>query len=152
MHPAFPNGGIRNTFEARGYSAWDPSSPAFIVDDTLCIPTVFIAYTGESLDYKAPLLKALRAVDKAAVDVCHYFNPEVKKVVAYLGWEQEYFLVDEGLYAARPDLLLTGRTLMGHDSAQEPTVGRPLLRCHPHPCGSFHEGPGNRGVETGHPR
>ena len=115
---SFPNGGIRNTFEARGYSAWDPSSPAFIVDDTLCIPTVFIAYTGEALDYKAPLLKALRAVDKAAVDVCHYFNPEVKKVVAYLGWEQEYFLVDEGLYAARPDLLMTGRTLMGHDSAK----------------------------------
>ena len=115
---SFPNGGIRNTFEARGYSAWDPSSPAFIVDDTLCIPTIFIAYTGESLDYKAPLLKALRAVDKAAVDVCRYFNPEVKKVVAYLGWEQEYFLVDEGLYAARPDLLMTGRTLMGHDSAK----------------------------------
>lgn len=115
---SFPNGGIRNTFEARGYSAWDPSSPAFIVDDTLCIPTIFIAYTGESLDYKAPLLKALRAVDKAAVDVCHYFNPEVKKVIAYLGWEQEYFLVDEGLYAARPDLLMTGRTLMGHDSAK----------------------------------
>ena len=115
---SFPNGGLRNTFEARGYSAWDPSSPAFIVDDTLCIPTIFIAYTGESLDYKAPLLKALRAVDKAAVDVCHYFNPEVKKVVAYLGWEQEYFLVDEGLYAARPDLLMTGRTLMGHDSAK----------------------------------
>ena len=115
---SFPNGGIRNTFEARGYSAWDPSSPAFIVDDTLCIPTIFIAYTGESLDYKAPLLKALRAVDKAATDVCRYFNPEVKKVVAYLGWEQEYFLVDEGLYAARPDLLLTGRTLMGHDSAK----------------------------------
>ena len=115
---SFPNGGIRNTFEARGYSAWDPSSPAFIVDDTLCIPTIFIAYTGESLDYKAPLLKALRAVDKAAVDVCRYFNPEVKKVVAYLGWEQEYFLIDEGLYAARPDLLMTGRTLMGHDSAK----------------------------------
>ena len=115
---SFPNGGIRNTFEARGYSAWDPSSPAFIVDDTLCIPTVFIAYTGEALDYKAPLLKALRAVDKAAVNVCRYFNPEVKKVVAYLGWEQEYFLVDEGLYAARPDLLMTGRTLMGHDSAK----------------------------------
>ncbi len=115
---SFPNGGIRNTFEARGYSAWDPSSPAFIVDDTLCIPTIFIAYTGESLDYKAPLLKALRAVDKAAVDVCRYFNPDVKKVFAYLGWEQEYFLVDEGLYAARPDLLLTGRTLMGHDSAK----------------------------------
>ncbi|MBQ8044915.1 MAG: glutamine synthetase III, partial [Bacteroidales bacterium] len=115
---SFPNGGIRNTFESRGYSAWDPSSPAFIVDDTLCIPTVFIAYTGESLDYKAPLLKALHAVDKAAVEVCKYFNPEVKKVIAYLGWEQEYFLVDEGLYAARPDLLLTGRTLMGHESSK----------------------------------
>ena len=115
---SFPNGGIRNTFEARGYSAWDPSSPVFIVDDTLCIPTVFIAYTGESLDYKAPLLKALRAVDKAAVDVCHYFDADVKKVFAYLGWEQEYFLVDEGLYAARPDLLLTGRTLMGHEASK----------------------------------
>ncbi|WP_303026111.1 glutamine synthetase III, partial [uncultured Parabacteroides sp.] len=115
---SFPNGGIRNTFEARGYSAWDPSSPAFIVGDTLCIPTVFIAYTGESLDYKAPLLKALEAVNKAAVDVCHYFNPDVKKIYAYLGWEQEYFLVDEGLYAARPDLLLTGRTLMGHESSK----------------------------------
>ena len=115
---SFPNGGIRNTFEARGYSAWDPSSPAFIVGDTLCIPTVFIAYTGESLDYKAPLLKALEAVNKAATDVCHYFNPDVKKVYAYLGWDQEYFLVDEGLYAARPDLLLTGRTLMGHESSK----------------------------------
>lgn len=115
---SFPNGGIRNTFEARGYSAWDPSSPAFIVGDTLCIPTIFIAYTGESLDYKVPLLKALEAVNKAAVDVCHYFNPDVKKVYAYLGWEQEYFLVDEGLYAARPDLLLTGRTLMGHESSK----------------------------------
>ena len=115
---SFPNGGIRNTFEARGYSAWDPSSPVFVVDDTLCIPTVFIAYTGESLDYKTPLLKALSAVGKASVDVCRYFNPEVKKVVAYLGWEQEYFLVDEGLYAARPDLLLTGRTLMGHEASK----------------------------------
>ena len=115
---SFPNGGVRNTFEARGYSAWDPSSPVFVVDDTLCIPTIFIAYTGESLDYKAPLLKALRAVNKAAVDVCHYFNTDVKKVVAYLGWEQEYFLVDEGLYAARPDLLLTGRTLMGHEASK----------------------------------
>ena len=115
---SFPNGGIRNTFEARGYSACDPSSPVFVVDDTLCIPTIFIAYTGESLDYKAPLLKALRAVNKAAVDVCHYFDPSVKKVMAYLGWEQEYFLVDEGLYAARPDLLLTGRTLMGHEASK----------------------------------
>lgn len=114
----FPNGGIRNTFEARGYTAWDPSSPAFIVDDTLCIPTVFVSYTGEALDYKTPLLKALNAVDKAATDVCNYFDNSVKKVYSYLGWEQEYFLVDEGLYAARPDLLLTGRTLMGHESAK----------------------------------
>ena len=115
---SFPNGGIRNTFEARGYSAWDPSSPVFVVEENLCIPTIFIAYTGESLDYKAPLLKALRAVNKAAVDVCHYFDPNVKKVMAYLGWEQEDFLVDEGLYAARPDLLLTGRTLMGHEASK----------------------------------
>ena len=115
---SFPSGGIRATFEARGYSAWDPTSPAFVMDDTLCIPTIFISYTGEALDYKAPLLKALHAVDKAAVDVCHYFDPEVKKVFSYLGWEQEYFLVDEGLYAARPDLLMSGRTLMGHNSAK----------------------------------
>lgn len=115
---SFPNGGIRNTFEARGYTAWDPSSPAFVIGDTLCIPTIFIAYTGEPLDYKAPLLKALEAVNKAAVDVCHYFNPDVRKVHSYLGWEQEYFLVDSGLYAARPDLLLTGRTLMGHESSK----------------------------------
>ena len=115
---SFPSGGIRCTFEARGYSAWDPTSPVFIIDDTLCIPTVFISYSGESLDYKAPLLRALHAVNVAATDVCHYFDPSVKKVVSNLGWEQEYFLVDEGLYAARPDLLLTGRTLMGHDSAK----------------------------------
>ena len=115
---SFPSGGIRNTFEARGYTAWDPSSPAFIVDDTLCIPTVFISYTGEALDYKTPLLKAINAIDKAATDVCHYFDPLVKKVVSYLGWEQEYFLVDENLYATRPDLMLTGRTLMGHESAK----------------------------------
>lgn len=115
---SFPSGGIRNTFEARGYSAWDPSSPAFIVDDTLCIPTIFIAYTGESLDYKAPLLKSIEAVTKAAIDICHYFYPNVKKVFCYLGWEQEYFLVDEGIYAARPDLLLSGRTLMGHESSK----------------------------------
>jgi len=114
----FPNGGLRNTFEARGYSAWDPSSPAFIVDDTLCIPTVFISYTGEALDYKTPLLKALNSINKAATDVCHYFDPSVKKVFSFLGWEQEYFLVDEGLYSARPDLLLTDRTLMGHESAK----------------------------------
>ena len=115
---SFPSGGIRSTFEARGYSAWDPTSPVFIIDDTLCIPTVFISYTGEALDYKAPLLRALHAVNVAATEVCHYFDPMVKKVTSNLGWEQEYFLVDEGLYSARPDLLLTGRTLMGHDSAK----------------------------------
>lgn len=115
---SFPNGGIRNTFEARGYSAWDPTSPVFIMDDTLCIPTIFISYTGESLDYKAPLLRALHAVNVAATEVCHYFDERVKKVTTNLGWEQEYFLVDEGLYSARPDLMLTGRTLMGHDSAK----------------------------------
>ncbi|CDA94389.1 glutamate--ammonia ligase catalytic domain protein [Prevotella sp. CAG:1320] len=115
---SFPNGGIRNTFEARGYSAWDPTSPVFILDDTLCIPTIFISYTGEALDYKAPLLRALHAVNVAATEVCHYFDSSVKKVVSNLGWEQEYFLVDEGLYNARPDLVLTGRTLMGHDSAK----------------------------------
>ena len=115
---SFPSGGIRSTFEARGYSAWDPTSPVFIIDDTLCIPTVFISYTGEALDYKAPLLRALHAVNVAATEVCHYFDPTVRKVTSNLGWEQEYFLVDEGLYSARPDLLLTGRTLMGHDSAK----------------------------------
>ena len=115
---SFPSGGIRNTFEARGYSAWDPTSPIFIIDDTLCIPTIFISYTGESLDYKAPLLRALHAVSVAATEVCHYFYPDVKKVHSNLGWEQEYFLVDESLYSARPDLVLTGRTLMGHDSAK----------------------------------
>lgn len=116
---AFPSGGIRSTFEARGYSAWDPTSPVFVIGDTLMIPTVFVAYTGEALDYKTPLLKALRAVNDAATDVVHYFNPEVNKVQCNLGWEQEYFLVDEGLYFARPDLLLTGRTLMGHSSAKD---------------------------------
>ena len=124
---SFPSGGIRSTFEARGYSAWDPTSPVFVIGDTLMIPTVFISYTGEALDYKTPLLKALHAVDKAATDVVDkaatdvvkYFNPEVKKVQSNLGWEQEYFLVDEGLYSARPDLLLTGRTLMGHSSAKD---------------------------------
>ena len=115
---SFPSGGIRNTFEARGYSAWDPTSPVFIIDDTLCIPTIFISYTGEALDYKAPLLRALHAVNVAATDVCRYFYPDVKKVTSNLGWEQEYFLVDADLYAARPDLMLTGRTLMGHDSAK----------------------------------
>jgi glutamine synthetase len=115
---SFPNGGIRNTFEARGYSAWDPTSPVFIIDDTLCIPTIFIAYTGEALDYKAPLLRALHAVGNAAKEVCQFFYDDVTKVQVNLGWEQEYFLVDEGLYSARPDLLMTGRTLMGHESAK----------------------------------
>lgn len=115
---SFPNGGIRNTFEARGYSAWDISSPAFIMGNTLCIPTIFISYTGESLDYKTPLLRALNSVDRAATAVARYFDPEVKHVRSYLGWEQEYFLVDEALYNARPDLMLTGRTLMGHESAK----------------------------------
>ena len=115
---SFPSGGIRATFEARGYSAWDPTSPVFIIDDTLCIPTIFISYTGEALDYKAPLKRALHAVDEAASAVARYFDPNVKKVTSNLGWEQEYFLVDEGLYSARPDLMLTGRTLMGHDSAK----------------------------------
>ena len=115
---SFPNGGIRNTFEARGYSAWDPSSPAFIIGSTLCIPTIFISYTGESLDYKAPLLKTLSALDKAATDVCQYFDKNITKVVATLGWEQEYFLIDEALYNARPDLVMTGRTVFGHSPAK----------------------------------
>ena len=115
---SFPNGGIRNTFEARGYSAWDPASPAFIVGTTLCIPTVFISYTGEALDYKTPLLRSISAVDRAATEVCRYFDKSVEKVHSYLGWEQEYFLVDESLWALRPDLMLTGRTLMGHESAK----------------------------------
>ena len=116
---SFPNGGIRNTFEARGYTAWDVSSPAFVVDTTLCIPTIFISYTGEALDYKTPLLKALAAVDRAATDVCQLFDKNVTRVFANLGWEQEYFLVDLALYNARPDLCLTGRTLMGHSSAKD---------------------------------
>lgn len=115
---SFPNGGIRNTFEARGYTAWDPTSPAFIYGTTLCIPTVFVSYTGEALDYKTPLLRALQAVDSAAVDVCKYFDKNVKKVNASLGWEQEYFLVDSALAASRPDLVLTGRTMLGHSPAK----------------------------------
>ena len=115
---SFPSGGIRATFEARGYTAWDPTSPVFIQDDTLCIPTIFISYTGEALDYKTPLKKALNAVSNAAVPICQMFDPKVRKVFSYLGWEQEYFLVDEDLYAARPDLMLTGRTLMGHESSK----------------------------------
>ena len=116
---SFPSGGIRNTFEARGYTAWDPTSPAFIIDNTLSIPTVFISYTGEALDHKTPLLKALNEVDKAATGVCQLFDKNVTKVHANLGWEQEYFLIDEALYYARPDLALTGRTLMGHASAKD---------------------------------
>ena len=116
---SFPNGGLRNTFEARGYTAWDPSSPAFLIDDTLCVPSIFIAYTGEALDYKTPLLRSLAALDKAAVGVCQLFDKDVDKVVATLGWEQEYFLVDEALYKARPDMAQTGRTLMGHSAAKD---------------------------------
>ena len=115
---SFPNGGIRNTFEARGYTAWDPSSPAFLISNTLCIPTIFIAYTGEALDYKMPLLKALNEIDTAAVDVCKYFDKNVKKVSATLGWEQEYFLIDKAFYNARPDLMMTGRVLFGHAPAK----------------------------------
>ncbi|MEO8934147.1 MAG: glutamine synthetase III [Xanthomarina sp.] len=120
---SFPNGGIRNTFEARGYTAWDPTSPAFIYGTTLCIPTVFVSYTGEALDYKTPLLRALQAIDSAAVDVCKYFDKNVKKVNTSLGWEQEYFLIDRGLAASRPDILLTGRTLLGHSSAKGQQLG-----------------------------
>ena len=116
---SFPNGGIRNTFEARGYTAWDPSSPAFVYGNTLCIPTIFVAYTGEALDYKTPLIKSLNFIDKAAVDVCQYFNKDIEKVNVTLGWEQEYFLIDNALYNARPDLSLTGRTLLGHASAKD---------------------------------
>ena len=115
---SFPSGGIRNTFEARGYSAWDPSSPAFIEDDTLCIPTIFISYTGEALDYKTPLLRAVTAVGEAAAETCRFFHPDVRRVISNLGWEQEYFLVDESLFSARPDLMMCGRTLMGHESAK----------------------------------
>jgi glutamine synthetase len=129
---SFPSGGIRNTFEARGYTAWDPTSPAFILDHTLCIPTIFVSYTGEALDYKTPLLKALSAVDKASVEVCQYFDRDVTKVIATLGWEQEYFLVDTALYAARPDLVLAGRTLFGHPSAKDQQLSD-------HYFGSIHE-------------
>lgn len=115
---SFPNGGIRNTFEARGYTAWDPSSPAFIISGTLCIPTIFIAYAGEALDFKMPLLKALHAIDKAATDVCQYFEKDVTKVNVSLGWEQEYFLIDKALYYARPDIMMTGRALVGHNPAK----------------------------------
>ena len=134
---SFPSGGIRSTFEARGYSAWDPASPVFVVGDTLMIPTIFVSYTGEALDYKAPLKKALHAVDKAATEVCRYFYPDVQKVISNLGWEQEYFLVDEGLYAARPDLLMTGRTLMGHDSAKNQQMDDHYFGAIPERVGAF---------------
>lgn len=116
---SFPSGGIRTTFEARGYTAWDPTSPAFIINNTLCIPTIFVSYTGESLDYKTPLLRSMNALDTVAVDVCRFFNRDVNKVFPTLGWEQEYFLVDSALYAARPDLILTGKTVFGHSSAKD---------------------------------
>jgi len=115
---SFPSGGIRNTFEARGYTAWDPTSPAFVIGKTLCIPTVFVSYTGEALDFKTPLLKALHSLDKAATEVCQYFDKNITKVTATLGWEQEYFLVDTALYNSRPDLIMTGRTLFGHAPAK----------------------------------
>jgi len=129
---SFPSGGIRNTFEARGYTAWDPTSPAFILDGTLCVPTIFVSYTGEALDYKTPLLKALAALDKAAVEVCRFFDKDVTKVNATLGWEQEYFLIDSALFAARPDLVITGRTLFGHPSAKDQQLSD-------HYFGSIHE-------------
>ena len=115
---SFPSGGIRNTFEARGYSAWDPSSPAFIMGRTLCVPTIFISYTGEALDFKMPLLRAIKALDEAATAVCQYFDKDVTKVTCTLGWEQEYFLIDEALYYARPDIMMTGRALFGHTPAK----------------------------------
>ncbi|MBN2008232.1 glutamine synthetase III [candidate division KSB1 bacterium] len=134
---SFPSGGLRQTFEARGYTAWDVSSPAFIVGQTLCIPTIFISYTGEALDYKAPLLKSLNAIDKAAVAVCQYFDKNVTKVWANLGWEQEYFLVDEALYQARPDLCLTGRTLMGHSSSKDQQLDDHYFGSIPERVGNF---------------
>ncbi|QZT35578.1 glutamine synthetase III [Halosquirtibacter xylanolyticus] len=134
---SFPNGGIRDTFEARGYTAWDVSSPAFIVGTTLCIPTIFISYTGEALDYKAPLMKVTNLIDKAAVDVCQYFDKNVTKVTANLGWEQEYFLIDEALYQARPDLYLTGRTLMGHASAKDQQLDDHYFGSIPERVGAF---------------
>lgn len=134
---SFPSGGIRNTFEARGYTAWDPSSPAFVLEHTLCIPTIFVSYTGEALDFKTPHLKSLAALDKAATDICSYFDKDVKKVHATLGWEQEYFLVDEALYNARPDLALTGRTLMGHAAAKDQQLEDHYFGSIPERVGSF---------------
>lgn len=134
---SFPSGGIRNTFEARGYSAWDPSSPAFIMEQTLCIPTIFVSYTGEALDFKTPHLKALAALDKAATAVCNYFDKDVKKVISTLGWEQEYFLVDEALFNARPDLVLTGRTIMGHSAAKDQQLEDHYFGSIPERVGAF---------------
>ncbi|MBO7546925.1 MAG: glutamine synthetase III [Bacteroidales bacterium] len=148
---SFPSGGIRSTFEARGYSAWDPTSPVFIIDDTLVIPTIFISYSGESLDYKAPLLRALKSVDKAATAVCRYFDPKVRKVTSNLGWEQEYFLVDESLYCARPDLLLTGRTLMGHDSAKNQQMDDHYFGAIPERVAAFMKDLEIRALELGIP-
>ncbi len=148
---SFPSGGIRNTFEARGYTAWDVSSPAFIVGTTLCIPTVFISYTGEALDYKAPLLKVLNVIDKAAVDVCQYFDKNVTSVQANLGWEQEYFLVDEALCQARPDLLLTGRTLMGHSSAKDQQLEDHYFGSIPERVAMFMQDLENEGYKLGIP-
>ena len=148
---SFPSGGIRSTFEARGYSAWDPASPVFVIDDTLMIPTVFISYTGEALDYKAPLKKSLKAVDKAATAVARYFYPDVTKVISNLGWDQEYFLVDEGLYAARPDLLMTGRTLMGHDSARNQQMDDHYFGAIPRRVAAFMKDLEIRALELGIP-
>lgn len=148
---SFPNGGIRNTFEARGYTAWDASSPVFVMDDTLCIPTIFIAYTGEALDYKAPLLRALRAVDKAATDVCHLFTNDVKRVHAYLGIEQEYFLVDSDIAAARPDLLQSGRTLMGHEAAKNQQLEDHYFGAIPQRVAAFMKDLEVRAIELGIP-
>ena len=148
---SFPSGGIRQTFEARGYTAWDVSSPAFIVGTTLCIPTIFISYTGEALDYKTPLLRALAAVDKAAVDVCQYFDKNVTKVQANLGWEQEYFLIDESLYQARPDLSLTGRTLMGHSSAKDQQLDDHYFSSIPERVGAFMRDLENEAYKLGIP-
>jgi glutamine synthetase len=134
---SFPSGGLRNTFEARGYTAWDVSSPAFIVDTTLCIPTVFVSYTGVALDYKVPLLKTMNALDKAAVEVCQYFDRNVSKVYANLGWEQEYFLIDDALYNSRPDLILTGRTLMGHQSSKDQQLDDHYFGSIPERVGAF---------------
>ncbi|UCH15403.1 MAG: glutamine synthetase III, partial [Bacteroidales bacterium] len=134
---SFPSGGIRNTFEARGYTAWDPSSPAFIVGNTLSIPTIFVSYTGEALDHKTPLINALNVLDKAAVEICQYFDKDVTKVIATMGWEQEYFLIDEALYYARPDLVLTEKTLMGHASAKDQQLDDHYFSSIPERVGAF---------------